>query len=215
GESGSGKTTLGMALLRLLESEGSIYLNNQNISALSQKQVKPLRRKLQVVFQDPFGSLSPKMSVAECIAEGLAVHQIGEASQYDQMIVDVMNEVGLDPDTRHRYPHEFSGGQRQRICIARALVLKPDIIILDEPTSALDRTVQKQIIALLRRLQNDHNLAYIFISHDLAVVKALSHSLLVLQHGDVKEAGDAGAIFNAPQHPYTQRLMAAAFQCDR
>ena len=212
GESGSGKTTLGLALLRLLSSEGGIHFDGINISTMNQKQVKPLRRRMQVVFQDPFGSLSPRMSVSECIAEGLAVHNIGHASERDQMIIDVMNEVGLDPDTRHRYPHEFSGGQRQRICIARALVLKPELIILDEPTSALDRTVQKQIVELLRNLQAKYNLSYIFISHDLAVVKALSHKLLVMQHGDVMESGDAKAIFSNPQNEYTRTLLDAAFR---
>ncbi|WP_370277080.1 ABC transporter ATP-binding protein [Pontibacterium sp.] len=212
GESGSGKTTLGLALLRLIGCEGGIHFDGINIAGMNQKQVKPLRRRMQVVFQDPFGSLSPRMSVSECIAEGLGVHDIGDKEARDQMIIDVMREVGLDPDTRHRYPHEFSGGQRQRICIARALILKPELIILDEPTSALDRTVQKQIVELLRELQAKHNLSYIFISHDLAVVKALSHKLLVMQHGDVMESGDAAEIFAKPKHEYTRTLLDAAFQ---
>ena len=212
GESGSGKTTLGLALLRLLSSEGKIHFDGIDLSGMNQKQVKPLRKRMQVVFQDPFGSLSPRMSVAECIAEGLEVHAIGDLASRDQMIIDVMREVGLDPDTRHRYPHEFSGGQRQRICIARALILKPELIVLDEPTSALDRTVQKQIVELLRSLQEKYGLTYIFISHDLAVVKALSHKLLVMQHGDVKEAGDAAEIFRQPEHEYTRTLLDAAFR---
>ena len=212
GESGSGKTTLGLALLRLIGCEGGIHFDGINIAGMNQKQVKPLRRRMQVVFQDPFGSLSPRMSVSECIAEGLGVHDIGDKEARNQMIIDVMREVGLDPDTRHRYPHEFSGGQRQRICIARALILKPELIILDEPTSALDRTVQKQIVELLRELQAKHNLSYIFISHDLAVVKALSHKLLVMQHGDVMESGDAAEIFAKPKHEYTRTLLDAAFQ---
>ncbi len=211
GESGSGKTTAGLAILRLISSEGGIRFDGNPIEQLNQKQVKPLRRRMQIVFQDPFGSLSPRMSVGECIAEGLEVHLAGERSRHEQMVIAALREVGLDPDARHRYPHEFSGGQRQRIAIARALVLKPELIILDEPTSALDRTVQKQIIELLRRLQQKYRLSYIFISHDLAVVRALSHRLLVMHHGDVVEQGDAAAIFSQPQADYTQRLLAAAF----
>ncbi|MBY4677249.1 ABC transporter ATP-binding protein [Marinobacterium arenosum] len=212
GESGSGKTTLGMAILRLQQSRGEIHFDSQPLNGLSQKQVKPLRRRMQVVFQDPYGSLSPRMSIAECIAEGLEIHQVGEPADREQMIIEALNEVGIDPAVRHRYPHEFSGGQRQRVAIARALVLKPELIILDEPTSALDRTIQKQIIELLRNLQQKYNLSYLFISHDLAVVKALSHSLLVMRHGEVIEQGDAERIFSAPQHPYTRKLLEAAFQ---
>ncbi len=211
GESGSGKTTLGLAILRLLSSEGGIYFDDIDISKLNQARVKPLRRRMQVVFQDPFGSLSPRMSIAECIAEGLDIHEIGSRDEREQMIIDVLNEVGIDPETRHRYPHEFSGGQRQRIAIARALVLKPELIILDEPTSALDRTVQKQIVELLRNLQTKYQLSYIFISHDLAVVKALSHKLIVMRHGDVQETGHAREIFSNPQSKYTQTLLEAAF----
>lgn len=211
GESGSGKSTLGMALLRLLASEGSIRLDSREISQLKQQQVRPLRRQMQVVFQDPFGSLSPRMSVGEIIGEGLLIHRIGTPEEREAAIIAALQEVGLDPDSRHRYPHEFSGGQRQRIAIARALVLKPELILLDEPTSALDRTVQRQVVELLRSLQEKYNLTYLFISHDLAVVRALSHQLLVIHHGKVVEQGDAQAVFAAPQHPYTQQLLEAAF----
>ena len=211
GESGSGKTTLGLAILKLIKSEGGIRFFDQEISNLNQKGVKPLREKMQIVFQDPFGSLSPRMSVSEIISEGLQIHRPDTAAQHESMIIEVLNEVGIDPETRHRYPHEFSGGQRQRIAIARALVLQPELIVLDEPTSALDRTVQKQIVELLRSLQEKYSLSYLFISHDLAVVKALSHRLLVMHHGDVVEQGDAESIFYAPQHEYTQKLLSAAF----
>lgn len=211
GESGSGKTTLGLAILRLLSSQGDIEFQAQSIQALNQKQLKPLRRQLQAVFQDPYGSLSPRMTVQQIIDEGLEVHGLGDADSRQQQVIDVLHEVGLDTDARHRYPHEFSGGQRQRIAIARALVLKPKLIILDEPTSALDRTVQSQIIDLLRDLQAKYQLSYIFISHDLAVVKALSHQLLVMQQGDVVEQGSAEQLFNQPQHQYTRTLLQAAF----
>ena len=211
GESGSGKSTLGLAILRLIQSQGSIVFAQQPINTLTQKQVRPLRRKLQVVFQDPFGSLSPRMSIGQIIGEGLEIHQIGTPAEREQMIVHALQEVGLDPATRHRYPHEFSGGQRQRVAIARALVLKPDLILLDEPTSALDRSVQRQVIELLRDLQVKYNLTYLFISHDLAVVKALCHQLMVMRQGQVVEQGTAATIFAAPQHPYTQQLLEAAF----
>ena len=211
GESGSGKSTLGLAILRLISSTGRIVYAGQAIDGLSQQQVRPLRRDIQVVFQDPFGSLSPRMSVSDIIGEGLGIHQMGNAQEQEQAIIAVLHEVGLDPETRHRYPHEFSGGQRQRISIARALVLKPKLIVLDEPTSALDRTVQRQVVELLRHLQQKYNLTYVFISHDLAVVKALSHQLLVMRQGKVIEQGTAEDIFAAPQQEYTQQLLAAAF----
>jgi len=211
GESGSGKTTLGLALIRLIESKGLIQFEKRTISGLTQSQMRPLRREIQIVFQDPFGSLSPRMSIAEIIGEGLTIHDKGNEKQHEHLVIDVLKEVGLDPDTRHRYPHEFSGGQRQRIAIARALILKPKLIILDEPTSALDRTVQSQIVDLLRSLQLKHQLSYIFISHDLAVVKALSHEIIVMKEGKVVEQGRAAPIFKQPQHQYTQALLEAAF----
>ncbi|WP_277051815.1 ABC transporter ATP-binding protein [Zestomonas thermotolerans] len=211
GESGSGKSTLGLAILRLIASRGTIRFQGQALDGLTQRAVRPLRRQMQVVFQDPYGSLSPRMSVGQIVGEGLEVHRIGNEAERERMIIDALKEVGLDPETRHRYPHEFSGGQRQRIAIARALVLKPELILLDEPTSALDRTVQRQVVELLRSLQAKYNLTYLFISHDLAVVKALSHQLMVMRHGQVVEQGPAEEIFSAPQHPYTQQLLEASF----
>ncbi len=211
GESGSGKTTLGLALLRLIESKGLIECNGQRLDGLSQNAVRPMRRQFQVVFQDPFGSLSPRMSIAQIISEGLEIHRIGTIAEREQMVIQALQEVGLEPETRHRYPHEFSGGQRQRVAIARALVLKPSLILLDEPTSALDRTVQGQVVELLRDLQRRHNLSYLFISHDLAVVRALSHELMVIRHGEIVEQGSAREIFASPQHEYTHELFEAAF----
>jgi len=211
GESGSGKSTLGLAILRLIGSRGEIRFKGHELSSLSQRDVRPLRRQMQVVFQDPFGSLSPRMSVGQIIGEGLRIHRIGTAKEQEAAIIEALVEVGLDPDTRHRYPHEFSGGQRQRIAIARALVLKPALILLDEPTSALDRTVQRQVVELLRSLQQKYDLTYLFISHDLAVVRALSHQMMVVKQGQVVEQGVAGEIFAAPQHPYTQQLLESAF----
>ncbi|MCF5591083.1 ATP-binding cassette domain-containing protein, partial [Pseudomonas syringae] len=210
GESGSGKSTLGQAILRLLESQGSIRFRGQALDGLSQKQMRPWRKEMQVVFQDPYGSLSPRMSVAQIISEGLEVHSPLSPAQRDAEVIRALQEVGIDPQSRHRYPHEFSGGQRQRIAIARALVLKPALILLDEPTSALDRTVQKQVVALLRDLQQKHGLTYLFISHDLAVVKALAHDVIVVKDGKVIERGASHDVFDAPQHPYTQELLAAA-----
>jgi microcin C transport system ATP-binding protein len=210
GESGSGKSTLGQAILRLIKAEGSICFQGQDLHGLTQKQMRPWRRKMQIVFQDPYGSLSPRMSVAQIIAEGLEVHLEASAAQCEDAVIQALREVGIDPATRHRYPHEFSGGQRQRIAIARALVLKPELIVLDEPTSALDRTVQKQVVALLRDLQERHGLTYLFISHDLAVVRALAHDIIVLKDGQVVERGPSHELFEAPQHPYTQELLAAS-----
>lgn len=210
GESGSGKSTLGQAILRLLESRGSIRFRGQALDGLNQTQMRPWRREMQVVFQDPYGSLSPRMSVAQIIAEGLEVHNQLDAVQCDVEVIRALEEVGIDPQSRHRYPHEFSGGQRQRIAIARALVLKPALILLDEPTSALDRTVQKQVVALLRELQEKHGLTYLFISHDLAVVRALAHDVIVVKDGKVVERGASHDVFDAPQQAYTRELLAAA-----
>ena len=214
GESGSGKTTLGMALLRLERSTGAIAFDGRDIHDLHSRDMRPLRREMQVVFQDPYGSLSPRMSIAEIVAEGLAVHGIGDRQERDRLVVEALNEVGVDPDWRHRYPHEFSGGQRQRIAIARALVLKPRFIVLDEPTSALDMSVQAQIVDLLRDLQRRHELAYLFISHDLKVVRALADEVIVMRAGQVVEQGPRDQIFDDPREPYTQALMKAAFELE-
>jgi microcin C transport system ATP-binding protein len=212
GESGSGKTTLGLALLRLISSNGPIAFEGQRIDSLSSASLRPLRRQMQIVFQDPYGSLSPRMSIAQIIEEGLKVHSLGDTpAERDDMIVQAMTEVGLDPATRNRYPHEFSGGQRQRVAIARAIVLKPRFVVLDEPTSALDRSVQAQIIDLLRDLQERHRLAYMFISHDLKVVRAISDQVIVMRNGKVVEQGPATQIFDSPREPYTRALMTAAF----
>jgi microcin C transport system ATP-binding protein len=215
GESGSGKTTLGLALLRLQRCEGSIVFGEHRLQSLSPGAMRPLRRHLQIVFQDPYGSLSPRMSVGEIVGEGLAVHALSTTPrERDARIVRTLEEVGLDPETRHRYPHEFSGGQRQRIAIARAMVLEPRFVVLDEPTSALDMSVQAQIVDLLRDLQRRHGLAYLFISHDLKVVRALADRVLVMRDGKVVEAGDAEQIFTAPREPYTRALMKAAFDLE-
>ena len=212
GESGSGKTTLGLAMLRLEGARGRIAFRGREIQDLRGKALRPLRREMQIVFQDPFGSLSPRLSVGEIIAEGLRIHAMGaDAAARDALVVAALREVRLDPETRHRYPHEFSGGQRQRIAIARALVLKPKFVVLDEPTSALDMSVQAQIVDLLRDLQARHGLAYMFISHDLKVVRALADEVLVLKDGRVVERGPADAVFGAPREAYTRALMAAAF----
>jgi microcin C transport system ATP-binding protein len=211
GESGSGKTTLALAVLRLVDSQGELSFAGQPLSRLRGVALRPLRRELQIVFQDPYGSLNPRLSVGQIIAEGLQVHGLGaDAPAREQLIVEALREVDLDPETRHRYPHEFSGGQRQRIAIARALVLKPALLILDEPTSALDVSVQAQIIDLLRALQARHRLAYLFISHDLRVVRAMSHRVVVLKDGRVVEQGPAAQLFAAPQAEYTRALLAAA-----
>jgi len=212
GESGCGKSTLGRTIIRLHEpTSGEILYKDRDIATLSKVELKEVRRDLQIVFQDPFGSLSPRMSVAEIVREGLQIHDPENEHTHDQKVIAALNDVGLDPEARDRYPHEFSGGQRQRIAIARALVLQPDLIILDEPTSALDRTVQKQVIELLRDIQARYGLSYIFISHDLAVVRALSHQLLVLRNGAIVEYGSADEIFRAPKEQYTQELLNAAF----
>ncbi|MVA98264.1 dipeptide ABC transporter ATP-binding protein [Nitratireductor sp. CAU 1489] len=212
GESGSGKTTLGLALCRMIASQGGIRFGERAIDALSFKEMRTLRRELQIVFQDPFGSLSPRMSVAEIIEEGLAIHEKAlSADERDRRVVAVLDEVGLDPQTRFRYPHEFSGGQRQRIAIARAMVLKPKFVMLDEPTSALDMSVQAQVVDLLRDLQKRHDLAYLFISHDLKVVRALANEVIVMRNGKIVEAGPAERIFREPQSDYTRALLAAAF----
>jgi microcin C transport system ATP-binding protein len=211
GESGSGKSTLGLALLRLVASKGEIVFDTKTISDLNRKSMRPLRADMQVVFQDPFGSLSPRMSVGDIIGEGLAVHTPGLSKpERAERVAQALLEVHMPPDCRDRYPHEFSGGQRQRIAIARALVLKPRFIVLDEPTSALDVSVQAGIVALLKDLQIRHGLSYLFISHDLRVVKALAHDLVVMKDGVVLEAGEAAAIFKNPQHPYTKALLEAA-----
>ncbi|HSR54958.1 MAG TPA: dipeptide ABC transporter ATP-binding protein, partial [Alphaproteobacteria bacterium] len=215
GESGSGKTTLGMALLRLQSSTGAIRFLDKEISAFKRKEMRPLRREIQIVFQDPFSSLSPRMSVGQIVEEGLLIHGLGSTAQERTAVVEsVLAEVGLDPEARHRYPHEFSGGQRQRISIARALVLKPRLIVLDEPTSALDMTVQAQIVELLRELQRSHGLAYVFISHDLKVVRALADDVLVMRNGKVMEFGPCDRVFDSPETDYTRALMKAAFDLE-
>ncbi|MBK8907512.1 MAG: ABC transporter ATP-binding protein [Rhodospirillales bacterium] len=212
GESGSGKSTLARALIRLQKSDGSIAFEGRELQGLSWSELRPLRRRMQIVFQDPYGSLSPRMSVGQIVGEGLKIHKLGgTAAERRALIAEALTEVGLDPEVQDRYPHEFSGGQRQRVAIARALVLKPDFIVLDEPTSALDMSVQAQIVDLLRRLQKQHNIAYLFISHDLKVVRALAHDVLVMRAGKVVEQGPAAQVFANPATPYTRALMAAAF----
>ena len=210
GSSGSGKSTLGQAILRLIESEGSIRFTGEALDQLSQKELRPWRKQMQIVFQDPFGSLSPRMSVQQIISEGLEVHSTSSTEQCEAQVIQALKEVGLDPQSRHRYPHEFSGGQRQRIAIARALVLKPALILLDEPTSALDVSVQAQILNLLKRLQNETGVAMLFITHNLAVVQYLADEVVVLRHGDVVERGSAEQLFANPQHAYTRQLIDAA-----
>ncbi|NNU68505.1 ABC transporter ATP-binding protein [Rhizobium sp. WYCCWR 11152] len=215
GESGSGKTTLGLALTRLISSQGRIAFVGKDIAGYSFSEMRPLRNQLQVVFQDPYGSLSPRMSVGDIVAEGLKVHERSLTSEErDQRVCWALEEVGLDPLTRWRYPHEFSGGQRQRIAIARAMVLKPRFVMLDEPTSALDMSVQAQVVDLLRDLQKKHDLAYLFISHDLKVVKALANDVIVMRFGKVVEQGPSAEVFRAPKDEYTRALMAAAFNIE-
>jgi microcin C transport system ATP-binding protein len=215
GESGSGKTTLGLALLRLIQSKGRIVFMGKEINGLNQRQLRPFRRDMQVVFQDPYGSLSPRMSIAQIIDEGLRVHKIGSKDgDRRAVIAAALEEVGLEADMMDRYPHEFSGGQRQRISIARAMALKPDLVVLDEPTSALDMSVQVQIVDLLRDLQKRYNLAYMFISHDLKVVRAMAHRVIVMRQGVVVEEGEGDQVFEDPQTDYARALMSAAFRIE-
>jgi microcin C transport system ATP-binding protein len=215
GESGSGKTTLGLALLRLISSQGPIVFMGSKLQGLRFKQMRPFRRDMQIVFQDPYGSLSPRLSVADIIKEGLRVHQAGMSEvERDERVVRALTDVGLDPDTRFRFPHEFSGGQRQRIAVARAIVLEPTFVVLDEPTSALDMLIQSQMVDLFRDLQKRRNLTYLFISHDLRVVAALASRLVVMRAGKVVEAGDAAELFRRPQTDYTRALFAAAFNLE-
>ncbi|MFQ8430925.1 ABC transporter ATP-binding protein [Amaricoccus sp. W119] len=210
GESGSGKTTLALAILRLISSEGRIVFLGRDIQGWKNRELRAIRGDMQMVFQDPYGSLSPRMTIEQIVAEGLGLH--GHDGDPEERVIDILREVGLDPATRHRYPHEFSGGQRQRIAIARAMVLQPKLVVLDEPTSALDMTVQVQIVELLRRLQEKFGLAYVFVSHDLRVVRALSHRVLVMRDGDVVEQGTGDEIFETPKTDYTRALLAAAFE---
>jgi microcin C transport system ATP-binding protein len=215
GESGSGKTTLGLAILRLTASEGPIVFMGHDLQGLKFKAMRPFRRDMQIVFQDPYGSLSPRMSVHDIVAEGLTVHhpKMSE-SERDERVVRALHDVGIDPETRFRFPHEFSGGQRQRIAVARAIVLEPNFVVLDEPTSALDMLIQAQIVDLLRDLQKRNDLTYLFISHDLKVVAALASKLIVMRHGKVVEAGEASEVFKAPKSEYTRALFAAAFNLE-
>ena len=215
GESGSGKTTLGLAIMRLISSDGPIVFMGKSVQGLQFKEMRPFRRNMQMVFQDPYGSLSPRMSVADIISEGLGVHHPKmTAAERDRRVLAALNDVGLDPTTRFRYPHEFSGGQRQRIAIARAVVLEPDFVVLDEPTSALDMLIQAQIVDLLRDIQKRRKLTYLFISHDLKVVSALASRLVVMRHGKVVETGPASDVFKNPQSEYTRALFAAAFSLE-
>ncbi|WP_170364343.1 ABC transporter ATP-binding protein [Ruegeria arenilitoris] len=210
GESGSGKTTLALAIMRLIASEGAITFRGQDVRRWSTRELRRLRKDMQIVFQDPFGSLSPRMTCQQIIAEGLAIHKVDPHRAPRELVAEVMTEVGLDPAAMDRYPHEFSGGQRQRIAIARAMVLRPKLLVLDEPTSALDMTVQVQIVELLRDLQKKYGLAYLFISHDLKVVRAMSHKVIVMRNGDVVEMGAAEDLFVNAQDDYTRELIAAA-----
>jgi microcin C transport system ATP-binding protein len=212
GESGSGKSTFGLGLLRLVQSDGPIVYLSDRIDGLSERQMRQYRSQMQIVFQDPYGALSPRMSVERIIGEGLAIH--AKDLSHDQRvekIVQTLRDVGLDPETRHRFPHEFSGGQRQRIAIARAMVLEPDFVVLDEPTSALDMSVQAQVVDLLRGLQDKYDLAYLFISHDLAVIKCMAHHVMVMKGGKIVEEGGVDDIFNQPQTDYTKTLLDSAF----
>ncbi|HEC71207.1 MAG TPA: ABC transporter ATP-binding protein [Roseobacter sp.] len=209
GESGSGKTTLALAIMRLISSEGGINFMGRDVRSWSTRELRRLRKDMQIVFQDPFGSLSPRMTCMQIISEGLAIHKVDPDRDPRELVRDVMIEVGLDPATMDRYPHEFSGGQRQRIAIARAMVLRPRLLVLDEPTSALDMTVQVQIVDLLRNLQRKYGLAYLFISHDLKVVRAMSHKVMVMKRGDVVEYGDVDTLYDNPKSEYTRTLLQA------
>ena len=210
GESGSGKTTLALAIMRLISSQGPVVFLGRDVQGLKSADLRPIRKDMQIVFQDPYGSLSPRLTIEQIVAEGLAVHGVARADRRAQ-VAAILSEVGLDPAMMDRYPHEFSGGQRQRIAIARAMILKPKLVVLDEPTSALDMTVQVQIVDLLRDLQRKYAIAYLFISHDLKVVRALSHKIMVMKNGDVIETGAAEAVFSAPKDAYTRALLRAAF----
>jgi microcin C transport system ATP-binding protein len=215
GESGSGKTTLGLAIMRLISSDGPIVFMGHELQDLRFKTMRPFRRNMQIVFQDPYGSLSPRMSIADIIEEGLWVHHPHMSkSEQEQRVIRALNDVGLDPETRFRYPHEFSGGQRQRIAVARAIVLEPTFVVLDEPTSALDMLIQAQMVDLLSALQKRHDLTYMFISHDLRVVAAMSSRLMVMREGKVVETGPAAELFKAPKSAYTHALFAAAFNLE-
>ena len=213
GESGSGKTTLALALMRLIHSEGRMAFMGRDMRVVEGAELKAMRRQLQMVFQDPYGSLSPRMPISEIVSEGLDAHGLmTDPEARDRRVVEILGEVEIDPGARFRYPHEFSGGQRQRIAIARALILEPRVLFLDEPTSALDRTVQVQVLELLNRIQREHNLSYVFISHDLSVVRAIADDLIVMKSGDVVEQGGASGIFENPEHEYTRTLLEAAFR---
>jgi microcin C transport system ATP-binding protein len=215
GESGSGKTTLGLALLRLISSDGPIVFMGKDVQGLRAKEMRPFRRDMQIVFQDPFGALSPRMSVGDIVAEGLSVHQRSlSRDEREARVIKALADVGLDPETRSRYPHEFSGGQRQRISVARAVVLEPSFVVLDEPTSALDMLFQAQLVDLLRELQRKRNLTYMFISHDLRVVASLASHLIVMRNGKVVEEGPAADLFKHPKTDYTRALFAAAFRLE-
>jgi len=211
GESGSGKTTLGKALLRLVDSQGQIEFAGERLDGLSPQAMRLRRAAMQIIFQDPFGSLNPRMTIGSIVAEGLEAHGVRDAAQREALVEEALREVGLDPAERWRYPHEYSGGQRQRVAIARALVLKPRLVVLDEPTSALDRTVQFQVIELLKTLQAKHGLTYLCVSHDLKVLKSICHEMAIMKDGKIVERGPTERIFAAPEHPYTKELIDTAF----